>query len=195
MINEIENYLSNRRNLVIFYLFVLFLISLIYYNLNYSILGNKIKEYNEKIELLKKKIKDNKSLRSKLKKLEKDLKKLKANNFSLKEDIKYLNALINSSSIFNIDKKKFFIILKSILQKAVDNNIKASYKIEISADKFKVYSIYINGEFDEKDVFNFFNFIKSLESIKNIKKIQNLSLKKEGNIIKFSLLINLWSVL
>ena len=195
MINEIENYLDNKKNLIIFYLLSISLIGFIYYTFNYSILNSKIEENNEEIEVLKKKIKDNKSLRSKLKKLEKNLKSLKVNNFSLKEDIKYLNALINSSNIFNINQKQFFLILQNVLQKAVDNNIKASYKIKISANKFKVYSIYINGEFDKQDFFNFFNFIKSLESIKNIKKIQNLSLKKEGNFIKFSLLISLWSIL
>ena len=197
MINKIEEYLNSidKKNLIILYLLVASLIGLVYYNFNYSILGDEIKKYNYEIESLEKKIKDNSSLLVKLKQLEKNIKKLKAENFSLKEDIKYLNVLIGSSNVFNINEKRFFNILKNILQKAVDNDIKASYKIKVSEDKFKVYSIHINGEFYKENFFNFLNFIKDLESIRNIKKIQNLLVTKKDNSIKFSLIINFWSML
>jgi len=197
MINKIEDYLNNldKKNLILFYLLSAILIGLIYYSFNYSILEDKIKQYNYQIESLEKKIRDNNSLTAKLEQLEKTIKILETKNFSLKEDIKYLNMLIKSSNIFNINEKKFFIILKNILQKGVDNNIKASYRIEISANKLKVYSIYISGKFSKENFFNFFNFIKDLESIQNIKKIQNLSITKEDNFIKFSLTIDFWSVL
>ena len=197
MVSKIEDYLNNidKKNLILLYLSGVLLIGLIYYNFNYSILDDKIKQYNHQIESLEKKIKDNKFLNTKLKQLEKNIKMLEVKNSSLKEDIKYLNMLISSSSIFNINEKRFFTILKNILQRAVDNNIKASYKIEISANKLKVYSIYISGEFNKEDFFDFFNFVKNLESIKNIKKIQNLLITKENESIKFSLIINFWSIL
>ena len=195
MINEIENYLSNRKNLIIFYFLSLLLLGLVCYSFNYSILNSEIEEYNYEIESLEKKIKDNKALSFKLKKLKKDLKVLEAKNSSLKEDIKYLTTLINSSNMFNINERNFFAILKDILQKAVDNNIKASYKIEINTKEFKIYSIYVNGEFNRENFFNFFNFIKNLESIKNIKKVQSLLIDKEDNSIKFNLTINFWSIL
>jgi len=120
---------------------------------------------------------------------------LESKNLSLKEDIKYINVSIKSSDIFHINEKRFFIILKDVLQKAIDNNIKASYKIEVKKDKFKIYSIYIDGDFNKIYFFNFFNFIKELESIKNIKKIQNLLLTQKDNSINFSLVINFWSIL
>jgi len=200
VINKIENYLNNLNNidkriLILLYLLCALLIGLIYYSFNYSILREKIKQYDHQIESLEKKIKSNKSLITKLKKLRKNIKILEYKNSSLEEDIKYLNMLISSSNIFNINEKRFFTILRNILQKAVENNIKASYKIEINVNKFKVYSIYINGKFNKEKFFNFFNFIKDLESIKNVKKVHNLSLTKENNFIKFSLIINFWSIL
>jgi len=195
MINKIENYLNEKKNLILFYSLSIFLLGLIYYSFNYSVLGEKIEEYNYKIELLEKKIKDDKSLYFRLKQLEKRVKTLESKNLSLKEDIKYINVSIKSSDIFHINEKRFFIILKDVLQKAIDNNIKASYKIEVKKDKFKIYSIYIDGDFNKIYFFNFFNFIKELESIKNIKKIQNLLLTQKDNSINFSLVINFWSIL
>jgi len=200
VINKIEDYLNNLDNidkkiLILLYLLCTLLIGLIYYSFNYSILREKIEQYDYQIESLEKKIKSNKSLITKLKKLRKNTKILEYKNSSLEEDIKYLNMLINSSNILNINEKRFFTILRNILQKAVENNIKASYKIEINVNKFKVYSIYINGKFNKEKFFNFFNFIKDLESIKNVKKVHNLSLTKENNFIKFSLIINFWSIL
>lgn len=200
VINKIEDYLNNLDNidkkiLILLYLLCTLLIGLIYYSFNYSILREKIEQYDYQIESLEKKIKSNKSLITKLKKLRKNIKILEYKNSSLEEDIKYLNMLINSSNILNINEKRFFTILRNILQKAVENNIKASYKIEINVNKFKVYSIYINGKFNKEKFFNFFNFIKDLESIKNVKKVHNLSLTKENNFIKFSLIINFWSIL
>jgi len=200
VINKIEDYLNNLDNidkkiLILLYLLCALLIGLIYYSFNYSILREKIEQYDYQIESLEKKIKSNKSLITKLKKLRKNIKILEYKNSSLEEDIKYLNMLINSSNILNINEKRFFTILRNILQKAVENNIKASYKIEINVNKFKVYSIYINGKFNKEKFFNFFNFIKDLESIKNVKKVHNLSLTKENNFIKFSLIINFWSIL
>jgi len=200
VINKIEDYLNNLDNidkkiLILLYLLCTLLIGLIYYSFNYSILREKIEQYDYQVESLEKKIKSNKSLINKLKKLRKNTKILEYKNSSLGEDIKYLNMLINSSNILNINEKRFFTILRNILQKAVENNIKASYKIEINVNKFKVYSIYINGKFNKKNFFDFFNFIKDLESIKNVKKVHNLSLTKENNFIKFSLIINFWSIL
>jgi len=197
VISKIEDYLNSidKKILILFYLLCALLIGLIYYSFNYSILREKIKQYDYQIESLEKKIKSNKSLTTKLKQLEKNIKMLEAKNFSLEEDIKYLNMLISSSNIFNINEKRFFTILRNILQKAVKNNIKASYKIEINANKFKIYSICINGKFNKKNFFNFFNFIKDLGSIKNVKKILNLSITRENDFVKFSLIINFWSIL
>ena len=197
MVNKIEDYLNSidKNNLILCYLLIAILIGLFYYNFNYSILDDKIQQYNYQIKYLKNRIKNNKSLNIKLKQLKKNIKILKTKNFSLKEDIKYLNALINSSNIFNINEKRFFTILKDILKKAVDNRIKASYKIKIDTDKFKVYSIHIDGDFNKENFFNFFDFIKNLESIANIKKIEKLLITKENNSIKFSLIINFWSIL
>ena len=197
MISKIEDYSNSvdKKNLILCYLLSTILIGLIYYNFNYSILDEKIQKYNYQIKYLENIIKDDKSFNSKLKQLKKSIKILKTKNFSLKEDIKYLNALINSCNMFNINEKKFFTILKDILQKAVDNKIKASYKIKIDIDKFKVYSIHIDGGFNKEDFFNFFDFIKNLESIKNIKKIEKLLITKKDNSIKFFLIINFWSIL
>ena len=197
MISKIESYLDNidKNKLVVFYVFATLLLGGIYYSFNYLILEKKIKDYNDKIEYLKEKITDNLSFYLKLKQLEKTIKKLQSQNYSLKEDIKYLNILIHTSEIFNLNEKRFFKILKEILQKAVNNNITASYKIEVSANKFKICSIYINGKFDKSNTFNFFNFLKDLESIKNIKRVKNLSIIKKDDVIKFSLRIDFWSIL
>ena len=196
IVDKIENYLNSidKKNLILCYLSIALLIGLIYYNFNYSILGDKIKRYNQKIEFLKNKIKNNKFLYLKLEELKRNINTLKIKNLFLKKDIKYINMLINSSKMFNINKEGFFIILKDILQKAVNNNIKASYKVAIDVNKFKIYSIHVNGNFNKNNFLDFFNFIKNLESIKNIKKIKNLLIVKKDNLIEFSLVIIFWSI-
>ena len=194
--NRIEEYLNtlDKKNLFFLYSSVIIVAFIIYYNFNYNILQEKIDNYNNEIFSLQENLQTTNDLKKKLLKLKTEFKQLKKENMSLSEDLKYLNVLVNTTSILHIDEKHFMNILKKILEKAVKNNIKASYIISKETDRYKNYVIRINGVFEPKDFINFYRFIKNLEKIKAIKEIEYLKLEKKEKV-QFDLKIVFWGLL
>jgi len=192
--SKIENYLNSldKKNITLLYLSVVIAFGVLYYNVNYSIFQKEIDLNNQKIIGLKNKLK-NTSLSLKLKNLKIKLKKLKKENVSLKEDLKYLNVRIKTSVILHIDEKNFLNILRSVLQEAVNNNIKASFTISKKVNDYKTYIIEIKGEFAPFEFNKFYRFIKNLENIKAVKEITNLNLSKNKNVT-FEIKILFWSL-
>jgi len=198
--NKIENYLSglDTKNLVLLYLSLFFLIGLIYYNYNYSVLGEKIKANSEQIEKLKH-AKNEKQLHRDLVNLRKSLKKTELENQTLKEDLKYLNILIKTSPVLNISENEFLDILQTILKKATYYNVKASYTIKKSQDKFVKYDIVLEGKMAPEEFLNFLEFIRSIEKMHIIKQIRFLNLQAVENEkelgVDFKMELILWGLI
>ena len=198
--NKIENYLSglDTKNLVLLYLSLFFLIGLIYYNYNYSVLGEKIKANSEQIEKLKH-AKNEKQLHRDLVNLRKNLKKTQLENQTLKEDLKYLNILIKTSPVLNISENEFLDILQTILKKATYYNVKASYTIKKSQDKFVKYDIVLEGKMAPEEFLNFLEFIRSIEKMHIIKQIRFLNLQAVENEkelgVDFKMELILWGLI
>ncbi len=193
---RIEEYLNglDKRNLTLLYLSVFIIAAAVYYNFNYSVLQQKIETNDAQINALSAKLRKTFAPVDKLKSLKQQLIKVKKQNVSLKEDLKYLNIYIKNSKILHINKKSFFDILQKILQKAGQNNIKASYTVESKTNEFKTYTVTIKGEFKPCEFHNFYTFIKDIEKIKVIKKIKYLNFSKNKNIL-FEMKVLFWSML
>jgi len=196
MMNKIEEYLNtlDKKNIILLYVSVVLAAFVVYYNFNYSVLYEKIENCEREINTLQKKLKKTNELNLKFVKIKKEFKKLKNQNITLNEDLKYLNVLIKTSSLLHINEKEFLSILKSVLQKAVESNIKASYLIDKEINDYQKYIIDINGVFAPSNFHSFYLFIKNLEKIKAVKKIEYLKFEKKDRI-NFSLRIVFWSLL
>jgi len=197
--NKLENYLNSldKKNLIMLYLSVFVIFFIVYYNYNYTVLQKRIDTNENQLYQLQQKLNKLGNYNQKLIALKKELKKVKQENLSFREDLKYLNVLVKTSSILYIKDKQFIDILKSILQNATDNNIKATYQIDKKKDNYKRYIININGEFDTNGFYNFYNFVKSLESIKAVKEIENINFTydEKAKLIKFNLKFSIWGLL
>ena len=193
--NKIEEYLNNleKKHLYMLYVSLIIVVGIIYYNYNYSYLQDKIDTQNTTIYSLEKKLKKTNFLEIKLRKIKKDILKIKKENSALSEDLNYINILIKTSNVLNIDNKKFSDILKDVLNKAINNNIKASYLINENLNDFKSFNINIKGSFNPENYNNFLFFIHDLEDIKQIKEIKTFYMKKDKNI-EFKMNIIFWSL-
>ncbi|WP_459978017.1 hypothetical protein [Nautilia lithotrophica] len=196
MMNKIDEYLNtlDKKNIILLYASIIIAAFIVFYNFNYNVLYEKIKNYDQEINTLQEKLHKTNKLKATLVKLKKEIKVLKSKNLSLNEDLKYLNVLIKTSSILHINEKEFLNILKNVLQKAVENKIPASYAIAEKTDEYKKYIINIDGLFESKNFKAFYKFINNLENIKAVKKIENLKFEKKEQI-HFNLRIIFWSLL
>ncbi|GAB6074013.1 hypothetical protein JCM15786_06700 [Nautilia lithotrophica] len=194
--NKIDEYLNtlDKKNIILLYASIIIAAFIVFYNFNYNVLYEKIKNYDQEINTLQEKLHKTNKLKATLVKLKKEIKVLKSKNLSLNEDLKYLNVLIKTSSILHINEKEFLNILKNVLQKAVENKIPASYAIAEKTDEYKKYIINIDGLFESKNFKAFYKFINNLENIKAVKKIENLKFEKKEQI-HFNLRIIFWSLL
>ncbi len=193
--NRLDEYLNglDKKNVIMLYVSVFILAFIIYYNFNYSVLSEKITGNENKIYELRQKLKENLNLSVTLKSLKSKLRELKKNNSELTEDLKYLNMLIATSPVLHINDVKFLEILKSLLEKAVANDIEASYFLNKKLNEYKVYEIDIEGFYTPEHFEKFYRFVKSLEKIRVIKEVKYLKFVK-GEDVFFKMEISFWGL-
>jgi hypothetical protein len=196
MMSRLEEFFNrlDRKNLILLYLSLFIGAFLIYYNVN-MVLDEKIENNKIKISKLTRELKGLKSYSFKLAEYKKILNQLKKENFSLKEDLKYLNILISTSKTLHLTQKEFLNILEDILAIAINDNIRASYKIGSSYKDLLSYNIEMNGFFYAKDYKNFYSFIRSVDKIQKIKSVDTTQLQVKGDKVFFKIIISFWSLI
>lgn len=192
--NRLEEFLQNldKKNKIMLYLSVVIIGVIVYYNFNYSFLSSKIDENEEKIKKLEQNYNFSiKNYNFKLAKLKKEYKSLLAIENEKLQDLEYLNKKINLS-ILNIDDKKFYSLLEKILSKSYDDGLTPDFYINQNIDKFKKFTIDINGSIGVCEERNLFNFIKYLESRKYVVNISKFKL--DNNRSNYYIKYNIWGL-
>jgi len=184
----------DKKNLIFLYLSLFIGAFLIYYNINMA-LDEKIESNKMKISKLTRELKGLKLYSFKLVEYRKMLNQLKKENFSLKEDLKYLNILISTSKTLHLTQKEFLNILENILSIAINDNIRASYKIGSSYKDLLFYNIEMNGFFYTNDYKKFYSFIRSLDKIRKIKSVDTTQLQVKDDKVFFKIIISFWSLI
>jgi hypothetical protein len=192
--NKIEEFLQNldTKNKIMLYLSILVLGIIIYYNYNLNVLNVAISENNKEIKQLQRK--SNISLKDynlKLTALKKEYKKLLVLVNQKMQDLDYLNKRLALSSV-NINDKKFYSLMENILNKSYSLNLMPNFYIDKSFDKFKEYSIDINGSFGVCNEKKLFDFIKFLESRSYVNNISNFQFDKNSS--NYFIRYNIWGI-
>jgi len=192
--NRLEEFLQDldTKNRIFLYLSVVVVAITIYYNLNYNYLSDKIDKNKEEIKKLKKESKiDINVYNKKIVTLKKEHKKLTVLRNEKFKDLKYLNVRLNLSSL-KIDDNKFYSILKNILSETGTLGLSPNFAITQNVDKFKTYTIEINGILPYCGEKSLFTFVKFLESQSVVNNIDKLSFDKNSST--FYIKYNMWGI-
>ncbi|GAX87078.1 conserved hypothetical protein [Lebetimonas natsushimae] len=192
--NRLEEFLQDldNKNKIMLYLSVVIIGIIIYYNFNYSFLSSKIDSNQEKIKKLEKSLNFSiKNYNIKLAKLKKEYKNLLTIENEKLQDLEYLNKRINLSTL-NVNDKSFYSLLEKILSKSYDEGLTPDFYIHKNIDRFKKYTIDINGSVEVCDEKNLLNFIKYLESRKYINNLSKFKL--DINSTNYFIKYNIWGL-
>ena len=190
--NRLIEYFENLdfKNFIMLILSVLIASFIAIYYINDAFSQEKELLNSKKIEVLKK-LKEVRNLNSNLAALKRKHKILKTKYKNLSSDYKFLISEIESSDVLVVDKKKFLKIFYDYLKHI--KGLNANFEEGISSVGLDKYNLHITGSFRPSEFFEFCDFLKTLQTPKAIISINNLSVFRQNDLIKYDMMVTIWS--